>query len=53
MQIGFTFLVLPFWNQLTRVVPDQIQKSREMTVCVAVLELWWLAASLVFKFWKY
>jgi len=26
-QIGFTFLVLPFWCQLTRVVPDKIQEG--------------------------
>jgi len=24
-QIGFTFLVLPFWYRLTRVVPDAVQ----------------------------
>ena len=27
-------LVLPFWYQLTRVVPDKIQKSCKMIVCV-------------------
>ena len=25
IQIGFTFLVLPFWFRLTRVVPDDVQ----------------------------
>jgi len=25
IQIGFTFLVLPFWYQFTRVVPDKVQ----------------------------
>jgi len=24
IQIGFTFLVLPFWYQLTRVIPDKV-----------------------------
>jgi len=27
IQIGFTFLVLPFWYWLTRVVPDKVQGS--------------------------
>ena len=27
-------LVLPFWYQLTQVVPDKIQKSRKTIVCV-------------------
>jgi len=27
IQIGFTFLVLPFWYRLTRVVPDIVQKA--------------------------
>jgi len=35
IQIGFTFLVLPFWCQLTQVVPDKIQEGRK-TVCVGV-----------------
>ena len=26
-QVGFTFLVLPFWYRLTRVDQDKIQKS--------------------------
>jgi len=25
IQIGFIFLVLPFWYQLTQVVPDKVQ----------------------------
>jgi len=29
-------LVLPFWCQLTWVVPDKIQEGREMVVCVCV-----------------
>jgi len=36
IQIGFTFLVLPFWYRLTLVIPDKIQKSRETIVCVPV-----------------
>ena len=36
IQIGFTFLVSPFWYRLTRVVPDKIQKSLETIVCVCV-----------------
>jgi len=32
-QIGFTFLVLPFWCWLTWVVPDRIQEGSK-TVCV-------------------
>jgi len=27
-------VVLPFWCQLTRVVPDKIQEGRKMVVCV-------------------
>ena len=34
IQIGFTFLVLPFWCQLTRVVPDSVQDGRKTVVCV-------------------
>jgi len=37
IQIGFIFLVLPFWYQLTRVVPDKIQKSHKMFVCVCCI----------------
>ena len=29
-----TFLVLPFWYLLTRVVPDKFQKSSKTVVCV-------------------
>ena len=36
IQIGFTFLVLPFWFRLTRVVPDKIQDGHKMVVCVCV-----------------
>jgi len=32
IQIGSTFLVLPFWYQLTQVVPDRIQESRKTVV---------------------
>jgi len=31
-----TFLVLPFWYLLTRVVPDKFQKSSKTIVCVCV-----------------
>jgi len=31
-----TFLVLPFWYLLTRVVPDKFQKGSKMVVCVCV-----------------
>jgi len=27
IQIGFTVLVLPFWYQLTRVDPDEVQEA--------------------------
>jgi len=32
-----TFLVLPFWYLLTRVVPDIFQKSSKTVVCVCNL----------------
>jgi len=32
----FTFLVLPFWYQLTQVVLNRIQKSRKMIVRVCI-----------------
>jgi len=32
-----TFLVLPFWFLLTRVVPDIFQKSSKTVVCVCVV----------------
>jgi len=35
---GFTFLVLPYWCQLTRVVLDRIQEGRETVVCVCVCQ---------------
>ena len=42
IQIGFTFLVLPFWCRLTRVVPDKIQRAVKwlcafLCVCVRLL----------------
>jgi len=38
IQIDFTFLVLPFWWRLTRVLLDNIQEGegRKMVVCVCV-----------------
>ena len=33
-RLVLTFLVLPFWYLLTRVVPDIFQKSSETVVCV-------------------
>jgi len=40
-----TFLVLPFWYLLTRVVLDIFQKSSKMVVCVceSVTSLHWVA----------
>jgi len=39
IQIGFTFLVLPFWFRLTRVVPDDVQGGgRKMVVVVVVVK---------------
>ena len=35
-------LVLPFLCRLTRVVPDKIQESHKMVVCVCVRERDWL-----------
>jgi len=35
-RLVLTFLVLPFWYLLTRVVPDKFQKSSKMVVCVCV-----------------
>ena len=35
-RLALTFLVLPFWYLLTRVVPDIFQKSSKMAVCVCV-----------------
>jgi len=32
-----TFLVLPFWYLLTRVVLDKLQKSSKTVVCVCVV----------------
>jgi len=34
-----SFLVLPFWYLLTRVVPDKFQKSSKMVVCLLLLLL--------------
>ena len=38
-RLVLTFLVLPFWYLLTRVVPDISQKSRKTVVCVCVFFL--------------
>jgi len=39
-RLVLTFLVLPFWYLLTRVVPDILQTSSETVVCyVCVLAL--------------
>jgi len=35
-RLVFTFLVLPFWCRLTRVVPYKIQEGHKMVVCVCV-----------------
>ena len=50
-RLVLTFLVLPFWYLLTRVVPDIFQKSSKTVVCVCVCvlheivamggHLWW------------
>jgi len=37
-RLVLTFLVLPFWYLLTRVVPDIFQKSSKMVVCVCVCD---------------
>jgi len=36
-RLALTFLVLPFWYLLTRVVPDIFQKSSKTVVCMCVL----------------
>ena len=36
-RLVLTFLVLPFWYLLTRVVPDRFQQSSKTVVCVCVL----------------
>ena len=38
-RLVLTFLVLPFWYLLTRVVPDIFQKSSKTVVCVCVIRL--------------
>ena len=38
-RLVLTFLVLPFWYLLTRVVPDIFQKSSKTVVCVCVCVL--------------
>jgi len=38
IEIGFIFLVLPFWYWVTRIVPDKIQEGRKTVVCVCVLQ---------------
>ena len=40
IQIGFTFLVLPFWYRLTRVVLDKIQKNCKTIACVCVCRVY-------------
>ena len=35
-RLVLTFLVLPFWYLLTRVVPDKFQKGSKTVVCVCV-----------------
>ena len=35
-RLVLTFLVLPFWYLLTRVVPDKFQKSSKTVVCACV-----------------
>ena len=35
-RLALTFLVLPFWYLLTRVVPDIFQKSSKTVVCVFI-----------------
>jgi len=37
-RLVLTFLVLPFWYLLIRVVPDKFQKSSKMVVCVYELK---------------
>jgi len=41
-RLVLTFLVLPFWYLLTRVVPDIFQNSSKMVVCVYVLRQFFL-----------
>jgi len=42
-KLALTFLVLPFWYLLTRVIPDIFQKSSKTVVCVCVCVcVWWL-----------
>jgi len=36
IQVGFSFMVLPFWCQLPRVVPDKIQECHKTVVCVCM-----------------
>ena len=38
-RLVLTFLVLPFWYLLTRVVPDILQKSSKTVVCVCVCDI--------------
>jgi len=38
-RLALSFLVLPFWYLLTRVVPDIFQKSSKTVVCVCVLQV--------------
>ena len=34
-------LVLPFWCQLTRIVPDKIKEGRKTVVCSVVVLAYW------------
>jgi len=36
-RLVLTFLVLPYWYLLTRVVPDKFKKSSKTVVCVCML----------------
>ena len=38
-RLVLTFLVLPFWYLLTRVVLDRFQQSSKTVVCVCVIDL--------------
>ena len=48
-RLVLTFLVLPFWYLLTRVVTDKLQKSSKTVVCVCVCVQMQTCAILVYK----
>jgi len=50
--IGFTFLVLPFWCRLTRVVPDKIEEGRKMVVYVCVCVLYPYCCTNMGEIWQ-